>query len=66
MLSSSKNKVGIHTLVLTNIANFEAPLVRAVVRRPADQELVTRGRDVEGGRQVTAQRRQCGTVGCGT
>lgn len=53
-------------MVLTNIANFEALLVRAVVRGPADQELVARGGEVEGRLHVAAQRRQSGTVGCGT
>lgn len=53
-------------MVLTNIANFEASLIGAVVRRPADQELVAGGGEVKGRRQVTAQGRQSGAVGCRT
>lgn len=53
-------------MVLTNIADFEAFLVGAVVRRPADQELVARGREVKRCWQVSAQSCQSGTVGCWT
>lgn len=63
IVNSSKNKVGIHTLVLTNITNFEAFLVGAVVRWPADQELVAGGGEVEGRGQVAAERGQRGAVG---
>lgn len=50
-------------MVLTNIANFEASLVGAVVRRPADQELVAGGGEVKGRGQVAAERSQRRTVG---
>ena len=52
-------------MVLTNIADSEAPLVGAVVGGPAHQELVAGAGDVEGRGQVSAQRGQGGAVGSG-
>lgn len=46
---------GIHTLILTHISDVEAAAVGAVVRGPAQQELVAGGRQVERRFDVSAE-----------
>lgn len=45
----------IHTLILTNVSNVEAASVGAVIRGPAQQQLVTCGGQAEGRFNVTAE-----------
>ena len=45
----------IHTLILTHISDVEAVTVGAVVRGPAQQQLVASGGQAEGGFYVTAE-----------
>lgn len=56
----------IHTLILTDIADAEPPLIGAVVSWPAQKKLVASGGDVEGCGEVTTQCRQCLTMNCGS
>lgn len=45
----------IHTLILTHVSDVEATSIGAMVRRPAQQELVARGGQIEGCLNVTAE-----------
>ena len=45
-------------MILTHISDVEALPVGAVVRRPAQKQLMTRGREVKGHGDVTAEGRQ--------
>lgn len=54
----------IHTLILTDIADSESLLIGAVVSRPAQQELMASGGDVERSGNVTTQSGQGLTVDC--
>lgn len=56
----------IHTLILTDIADAEPPLIGAMVSWPAQKKLVAGGGDVEGCGEVTTQCGQCLTVNCGS
>lgn len=57
---------GIHTLILTHISDVEAAAVGAVVRRPAQQELVAGGRQVERCFNVSTECGKTLTVDVGT
>lgn len=45
----------IHTLILTHVSNVETTSVGAVVRGPAQQQLVARGGQAEGCFNVTTE-----------
>lgn len=55
----------IHTLILTHISDVEASSVGAVVRGPAQQELVACCRQIERCVDVAAERRHALTVDVG-
>ena len=56
----------IHTLILTHVSDVEATSVSAVVRGPAQQELVAGGGQAEGRLNVTAEGCQALPVDVGT
>lgn len=56
----------IHTLILTHISDVEAATVRAVVRGPAQQELVACSGEAKGCFNVTTERCKVLTVDVGT
>lgn len=56
----------IHTLILTHVSDVEAPSVGAMVRGPAQQELVARGGQTEGCFNVTTERCHALAVYVGT
>lgn len=45
----------IHTLILTHISDVEASAVGAMIRRPAQQELVASGCEIKGCVNVTTE-----------
>lgn len=53
---------GIHTLILTHVRDAEALAVGAVVRGPAQEELVTRGAQGKGHGLFAAQHRHARAV----
>lgn len=55
----------IHTLILTHVSDVEAASVGAVVRGPAQQELVACGGEAEGRLNVAAERCQALAVDVG-
>lgn len=57
---------GIHTLILTHVRDAETLAVGAMVRGPAQEELVARGAQGEGHGQLTTQHRHTRAVDVGS